>query len=154
LKIFGFFGLELNGALKAKTGSHRSNQSKKKSEIHPAPPSVLLYSLDFFSFRCPPDSSCASRGRGQTTTSGERGRSRSSSHVDVAEADTPQGHRPRRQRVSTFHPRLILALPFLFYLFPARGSDLLNVGFTWIDGSVDWFGECRVGKTSLMNQYP
>jgi hypothetical protein len=28
----------------------------------------------------------------------------------VAEADAPQGHRPRRQRVSTFHLRLILAL--------------------------------------------
>jgi len=31
-------------------------------------------------------------------------------HGVVAEADAPQGHRPRRQRVSTFHLRLILAL--------------------------------------------
>jgi hypothetical protein len=99
-----------------------------------------------------------------TTTRARRrtDRDRACSHVDVAEADASQGHRPRRQRVSQpialpITPLDLLASGLLVFFC----SLWLLCGCGRCVGSVRvllircWFDLlCRVGKTSLMNQYP
>jgi hypothetical protein len=87
---------------------------------------LLLW--DFLFALTPPqaaDTPRAPRGTRPDDKSGEVGRSRSSSHVDVAEANPTQGHRPRRQRVS---PLLPSPLPL------ALGSARV-----WIPGILLWF---------------
>jgi hypothetical protein len=124
------------------------------------------------SFSPEPDSSCASR-RDDTRRRAARvrrgtNRDRACSHVGVEEADAPQGHRPRRQRVS--QP---IALPTTASDPPAHGFLTLfffplviscgcgcgccgcGVGSVLVGLILCWFDLfCRVGKTSLMNQYP
>jgi hypothetical protein len=98
---------------------------RKKNQIH----RTITTAGPRISFSPEPDS-CASRGDDtrRRAARARRGTNRDGacSHVDVAEADAPQGHRPRRQRVS--EP---IALPTTASDPPAHGF-LTLFSFLWL----------------------
>jgi len=78
----------------------------KENQIHRSIHLQHLRVLLWISSPLPPELLVRLAGRRRQEGEGVGGRSRSParSHVDVAEANPPQGHRPRRQRVSPLLP--------------------------------------------------